>query len=496
MSLNRNPLLQTIRQIQENGITGSLLLSHSSQNITVFFRDGLISAVSTNISNHQIGQYLTKRCYLGEKDLSLLVHEGHKRGTLLGETAVCQKILDGSELLELVQDQAAGVLSVGIKEGFEPQGFDRAAPRPFFMPARIDYMQLMLELARNNLQPFKLDPDKLICLRNGKQKAPLPWMPAELSVLTELKEPRTIHELAAATGLEFAHLSKILFVFDTMQLLSFVESASTSSTAIVLRQGYSLESLVPEIRKTALSDKIETIREEPSFISEQFKTLKIRISEIASAHDVKVITFCSPAAQDGKSLVCVNLAASYAGDMNRRVILLDCDLRNPSVHRYLGIPAEPGLRGYLEKDHLQPYCYMRRMDKLFILAAGGVSANPLELLSQDRMRGLIDYLKTEFDTIIIDAPPLTPISDAQLLSSFSDGIVLVVRCGKTTYRDMEKGLRNLDRKKLIGVVANDIQPLLFNTHYDHRYYHYGKRGQYPYAGGRAAPNRRKSYLDI
>jgi protein-tyrosine kinase len=492
--VNRNPLLQTIRDLQETGATGSLPLSHNGQTITVYFREGLISAVSTSLTGHQLGQYLARRGYIEEKEIAPLVHEGRKHRTLLGETAVSKNLLDGSELMELVQEQAALLLAHAIKNSFESQAFDRTSPPSFFMPARIDHMQLMLELARNNLQPFKLDPGMLITLRNGKQNTPLPWLPAELSVLSELKEPRTIHELVVATGLEYPRLSKILFVFDTMQLLSFVESAPTDTTAIVRRQGFPFESLVPEIRKTALSDKLETIREESSFISEQFKTLKIRISEIAASHNVKVVTFSSPAAEDGKSLVCLNLAASYARDLNRRVILLDCDLRNPSLHRYLGIPAKPGIIGCLEEDFLQPYCYMRRLDKLYILTAGGIASNPLELLSQDRMRKLINYLKTEFDTILIDTPPLAPISDAQVLTGLSDGMVLVVRSGKTTYGNIEQGFRNLDREKLMGVVVNDVKPLLFNTHYDHRYYHHGGKNQYPY--GRVAPHRRKSYLDL
>jgi protein-tyrosine kinase len=496
MSLHRNPLLQTIHQLQENGATGSLPLSRAGQTVIVYFREGLISAVSTSISDHQLGKYLARRGYITEKDIASLVKEAGRRSTLTGETAVSKNLLDGSELMELVQEQAAGILSLAIKNGFEPQGFNRADPPSFFMPARIDHMQLMLDLARANLQPFKVDPGMLIGLRNGKQNTPLSWLPAELSVLNELKEPRTIHELVVSTGLEYPRLSKILFVFDTLQLLSFVECAPVSSTALVRRQGFPFESLVPEIRKTALSDKIETVREEGSFISEQFKTLKIHISEIAAAHNAKVITFSSPAAEDGKSLVCLNLAVSYSRDLDRRVIVLDCDLRNPSLNKYLGVAAEPGLLGYLEEDYLQPYCYMRRLDKLYILTAGGISANPLEFLSQDRMRKFIDYLKTEFDVILIDAPPLVPISDTQVLAGLSDGIVLVVRSGKTTYADIVKGFRKLNREKLMGVVVNDVQPLLFNTHYDHRYYNYRNHSQYPYGKGRAVPNRRKSYLDL
>jgi capsular exopolysaccharide synthesis family protein len=397
--------------------------------------------------------------------------------------------------MELVQEQAAQILAHAIKNNFESRAFSRESPSAFFMPARIDHMQLMLELARANLQPFKLDPGMLITLSNGKNPPPLPWFPAELSVLSELKEPKTLQELAVATGMEYPRLSKILFVFDTLQLLAFVESAPSDATALVRRGSAPYESLVPEIRKTALSDKIETIREESSFISEQFKSLKVRIAEIAAVNNLKVITVSSPAAGDGKSLVCTNLAALYSRDSNRRVIVVDCDLRNPTQHKYLGITAEPGLLGYLQEDYLQPYCYMRRLGKLYILASGGIAENPLALLSSDKMRKFIDYLRTAFDTIIIDSPPLAPISDAQVLTGLSDGLVLVVRSGKTTYGNLEKGLRNLDRNKLVGVVFNDVKPVMFNTYYDYKYYHYGTRSHYPYAKGQASPHPRKSYLD-
>lgn len=174
MPLNPNPLLNTIHQLQESGATGSLPLSHAGQAITIYFREGLISAVSTTLPDHQLGKYLARRGYIGEKDIASLVREATKRSTLTGETAVSKNLLDSSELMELVQEQAAGILSLAIKNGFETQGFDRAAPPSFFMPARIDHMQLMLELARANLQPFKLDPGMLISLRNGKQNAPPP----------------------------------------------------------------------------------------------------------------------------------------------------------------------------------------------------------------------------------------------------------------------------------------------------------------------------------
>ena len=240
---------------------------------------------------------------------------------------------------------------------------------------------------------------------------------------------------------------------------------------------------------------MEVLKNEFSFVSEQFKALKVRINESQAERAIQTIAISSARPQDGKSLVAVNLAFCLAQDLDRRVILVDGDLRNPTVNRYLGVSVEPGLSGYLENGHLQPYCYMRRFKNLYIMTAGGVCTNPVELLSQDKMRELIQYLKTEFDTIIFDAPPFAPIPDARIIMGVSDGLVLVVRRGKTPFSAIEKAFKVLDRKKLLGIVFNDVKPMLLHTHYDHGYYRYGKQGAYPYYGTRKPRSRSKNYLE-
>jgi capsular exopolysaccharide synthesis family protein len=492
---HRNLILERVREIQESGDSGFLSLEKGGQTVVVQFRDGLINAVSTNIKKHQLGQYLVMRDYLDEKELGALVEESRKQKALLGETAVSKTLLEDAELVEVIQTQAVQALTHAIKSDFEVNNFNRTVPPAIYMPGRMDHTHLLLELARNNLQPFKLNPAMLITLRNGKPIPPLPWYPAELSVLSELKAPKTIHELAVATGLEYPRLSKILFVLDSLNLIGHVESAPSETTALVRRDGFPYESLVPEIRRTGLSDKLESVRDENSFVSEQFKTLKVYLNEASASRGVKVITVTSPDSRDGKSLICTNLAVSLSHDAKRKVILLDCDFRNPHIHKFLGITNEPGLQGYLEDDSLQSYCYMRRLDKLYILTAGGVASNPVELLSLDKMSSLIAYLKIEFDTIIIDSPPLGPISDSQILSGISDALLLVIRSGKTSYRSLEAGLRKLDRSKLLGMVFNDVKPMLFNTHYNYRYYQYGKPGQYPYGQHRKTHHRPKTYFE-
>jgi protein-tyrosine kinase len=491
--LNQSKLLNEVCRIQEEGGTGSLRLEKGEREITVYFDQGLINAASTNIAQLKLGQILSRRGHTDDAGICRLLESSRRRNITLGKVAVAIKLLDGAELQSVVQEQVVQLLLHALDNDFEIQSFNGSLTS-FFMPARLDMDRLLLELARNHVKPYKLEPGQLISLTNGKGHSDLPWYPQELTVLGELKSPRTFHNLAVATGLEYRRLSKILSVFDSMHLITVQKAAAEETTAIVIRDRPSFEQLIPEIGKAGLSDKIETIQDDSSFVSEQFKTLKVRINEVASGKPMHVITVSSPHTEDGKSLICANLAASCAKDPGRRTIIVDCDLRKPSLHKLLGASLEPGLLGYLEGDYLQPYCYMRRHEKLYIMTAGGVAANPVEILSLGRMKGLIDYLKLEFDTIILDSPPFAPISDAQILTSLSDGLLLVVRRGRTSYGALEKAFRTMDQSKLIGAVFNDVQPVMFNTQYDHKYYHYRYRQQYPY-GKKPLSVRPKNYLE-
>jgi capsular exopolysaccharide synthesis family protein len=490
---NPHELLDKICRIHDDGATGFLHLEKNGQEIKVYFNDGLISAASSNIAPLQLGRFLSARGHIDDAGLNRLVKKSRRRHVPLGKAAVLRKLLDKTEMEKIVREQVVQALLHAVANDFEIHAFEESSS-DFFVPARLDVSLLFLELARNLLKPMKLEATQRIALTNGNGFAGLPWYPQELSVLSELQHPRTLQELAAATGLEYAHLSKILSVFDSLHLISLKEDFRSETMAIAKRESFPFERLTPVISGEGLSEKLETLRDDSSFVSEQFKTLKIRIGEASSNRELRVMAISSPQSGDGKSLISANLAVSCSKDPGRRVIIIDCDLRNPSLHRLLGISPEPGLLGYLEGDCLQPYCYMRRHEQLYIMTAGGVAANPIELLSLDKMRKLIGYLKTTFDTVILDSPPFAPISDAQILTSLADGLILVIRRGKTTYSGIEKAFRSLDPQKLVGVVFNDVKPMIFNTHYDYKYYHYKYRSHYPY-GTHSAPIRPKTYLD-
>jgi protein-tyrosine kinase len=486
-------LLEKIQQIQEEKESGFLFLQQDAKIIRVFFHEGFIDALSSNLEQHRLGQYLVREGFVEASAIDPLLQESQRRQIPLGEAAVRRKILDPAELRDVARRQAVQLLKYAIDDDFAVGSFERPSPS-FQVSAQIDLDYLRLELARNNSETFELGSCQLVVLRDGMEISALPWYPQELSVLGQLTQPRTPQELVSLVGMDYTHLKKILSVLQNLQLIEVVEAIPNPTTALALRERFPLDFLVPAVRNAAYSDKLEIIHDECSFVSEQFKTLKARLNEIPSDRSVKAIVISSPLAADGKSLISINLALCFAKDPGRRVIVVDCDLRNPSLHKYLGIPPEPGLLGFLQNGVLQPHCYMRRLENLYLMMAGGTAANPVELLSQGKMRGLIEYLKTEFDTIILDSPPLAPISDGRILTGLADGLIMVVRCGKTSYTSVERALKVIDWQKFLGVVFNDVKPVLFHTQYDYSLYHYASQGLYP-RSRRRIKGQTKNYLD-
>jgi capsular exopolysaccharide synthesis family protein len=489
--LIENQILEKIHQIQEEGKTGILQLAKEGKEITVYFRNGLIEGAGSDMAQLHLGKVLAKRGALETSAVPELLKKARRKRMTIGRAAVSRKMLDNAELKEGVHEQIIQALNYAISNKFEIRAF-KDSPVDLYQPARLDFDGLMLGLARTNIEPMQMDPYSLLCLNNGRSLSHLAWLPQELSVLNRLKEPCTLQDLAAATGLEYARLNRILSVFNTLRLVNQIEVAPSTSTAIVKREGFPFEHLIPEISISDLSDKVETFHNPSSFISEQFRTLKVRISKAATQAPLRVIAVSSSNMEEGKSLISANLAVSFSRGPGRRIVVVDCDMRNPSLHKFLGISVEPGLLGYLESDYLQPYCYMRRLEKLYLMTGGGISSNPIELLSSARMRELIACLKAEFDTIILDCPPFGPIADAQILTGLADGLLMVARSGKTTYANLEKAFETLDKSKLIGMVFNDVKPMMFNTQYYYKYYNY--RSNYPYSATKV-PRHQKTYLE-
>ena len=475
----QHPLIEEIERIQEEGRNGCLTLGHDDEVIQIHLRDGLIEAVSSNLTEHRLGQHLVKKGVLDLSKLKKVLRKSRRRKSPLGETALRLKILDASQLTQIIHRQAYVLLRRCLSNGLKIHSFEADSPS-FNFSVPINPHSLFLDLARKTPEALEFGSDQLIQLRKQAVSS-LPCSPQELSVLGHLNIPLTLEKLVSTTSMERSEVMKILEVFYTLGFIEIIAPPSGEKAAFVKKEALPLQLLIPEIKDSTPNDKLEVLNNESSFISEQFASLKVRIDGTKTNRPTQVIGVSSPHTGDGKSLISSNLALSFARDPGRKVILVDCDLRNPALQKYFGIPLEPGMKDYLTDNRLEPYCYIRRLGPLYLMSAGGFTHNPVELLSDQRMQALMDYLRSEFDTIVLDSPPLQPIADTSVVFRFVDGIIMVIRRAKTPYRAVENAFETLDRSKLLGVVFNDVKPQMLHTYYDYKYYQYGKSSHYPYS---------------
>ncbi|NWH06071.1 polysaccharide biosynthesis tyrosine autokinase [Desulfobacter latus] len=195
-----------------------------------------------------------------------------------------------------------------------------------------------------------------------------------------------------------------------------------------------------------------------SHASEQFRLLKNNILFPEKGNPPKTIMVTSASPHEGKSFVAANLAVSIAQSIDEYVLLMDCDLRAPTIHTFFGYEGnDQGLSDYLTNSiPLSSVLKKASVNKLTILTAGQIPSNPSELLSSDQMRRLLQEVKLRYNDryIIIDTPPPYMTSETNAIARFVDGIILVIRQGKTRTKEVADILDIYGREKVLGVVTN------------------------------------------
>jgi capsular exopolysaccharide synthesis family protein len=471
--------------------------------VKLFFREGIVEAASSNIPGHRIGDYLIKERDLPVADLDAAQVEARRKKILFGQAAVRRKLLKQADVGTAVRSQAVDLIAHVFKYQFTVDSF-AASLRSYYAPARITFPHILLELCRSCSSPFEPESGMRLVVSNSLDLSVFPWYPQELCLLSALVYPSTFAQLVEGTGIPLENAKKILGVFHELGAIEIINSGKSAEldaleTSLVPTTGgiariseFAFEHLIPVVTNALMDEKLEVARNGSSFTSEQFKNLKVQLGTKKSSNPLKVFTVSSPDSGDGKSLISANLAFSFAMDPGRRVIIVDCDLRRPSLESFLGVSSKPGLLQYMEDGRLSPYCYVRRLENLYFMTAGGTTPNPIEILSMQRMKDLIEHLKRDFDTIILDAPPFSPIADARIVTGLSDGLIMVLRRGKTSYTSTDHAFKVIDRNKLLGIVFNDVQPMLFHTYHSFDYYGYGSNA---YSSSKKPSSTPKNYLE-
>lgn len=190
--------------------------------------------------------------------------------------------------------------------------------------------------------------------------------------------------------------------------------------------------------------------------AEQYRALRTRLAQTEGAQNLRTFLITSPQKGEGKSVTCANLALTMAQELHRNVVLVEADLRKPSLQQLFGLPTGPGLADYLAgAADLTSVMKFLPDYHLTVIPAGTAPTNPAELLGSTAMRRMLDQLRTRFDRVILDTPPVLPLADVAVLAPMVDGALLVVRAGVTPKPAIENALRAFDSSRLLGVVLNE-----------------------------------------
>jgi capsular exopolysaccharide synthesis family protein len=233
------------------------------------------------------------------------------------------------------------------------------------------------------------------------------------------------------------------------------------------------------VRKGELSKNLITYYDPKSPAAEAFRTLRTNIGFASIDNELKTIVFTSPEPTDGKSTVASNFAIAMA-KVNKKVLLMECDLRKPRVHRNFGIGNDIGLTHILADmvfDDLSLLNIIKaipEVENLFVLTAGFTPPNPTEMLSSKKFKNLLDQIKKHFDIIVIDTPPVAQLTDSAIISKFADGVLLVLASGETSIQgalSAKQALTNV-KANILGVVLTKINKKSgsYYNYYNYEYY--------------------------
>jgi capsular exopolysaccharide synthesis family protein len=202
--------------------------------------------------------------------------------------------------------------------------------------------------------------------------------------------------------------------------------------------------------------------------ADRFRFLRMHLRDLWNTKKLRTLLITSPLPEDGKSTIALNLATALAERGKRGVLLIEADLHHSALIEQLHLEARPGLAECLEHG-LNPLNAVRRLEPLgwYLLRAGRSTGNPAELLQGEALSGVMQKLSAHFDWVLIDSPPVTPMTDALSLGRQANASLLVARAGHTPREAIEKAITLLGRQHVLGIVLNGVEEVegLYSRYY-------------------------------
>lgn len=226
-----------------------------------------------------------------------------------------------------------------------------------------------------------------------------------------------------------------------------------------------VRAVLPEFSKFVCFGQTRTLA------AEKFRFLATRLRHLQQKRAIKRMVVTSSVVGEGKSMVAANLACALAMG-KQQVLLVEGDLRRPSLGAELGLQELPGLSQVLQNDtDVRNNIYRLEGSGLCVLLAGSAHSNPLEFMDADKASILLDQISVGFDWVVIDSPPVLPLADTSIWMRLSDAILMVTRPGVTSKKQLQRSFDAIEQAKLVGSVLNASN----ETSTNHYYYHYTSR---------------------
>jgi capsular exopolysaccharide synthesis family protein len=295
-------------------------------------------------------------------------------------------------------------------------------------------------------------------------------------IVAPAKEPESPYSPAAGTNLTLGLVLGVVGGIALAFLLDYLDDTiRTKDELAKIAPDVPLLGVVPNIeaRKSDVAKKDLFAANQPkSTIAEAYRGVRTALTLSARGPQQKVMLLTSAGPREGKTTTALNLATvlAFAG---ARTLIIDADLRKPRVHASFNLPNKKGLTNLIvgEEDPAE-YCQRTDLERVDVLSSGPIPPNPSELLGRPRMREILRKLRERYDQIIIDTPPIGAVTDAAVIATMVDGVVLVVHAGKTRRQIVGRGLEQLRyiNAPIIGVILNNLK--LGRGRYYPGYYHY------------------------
>jgi capsular exopolysaccharide synthesis family protein len=238
------------------------------------------------------------------------------------------------------------------------------------------------------------------------------------------------------------------------------EGLSANERSEILSRFQSLPISLPS------QNRIVCLTDRDSPAAEAIRLLGVRLRDLRRIRPLKKVLITSTIPQEGKSTISANLACVLAQAPDQKTLLVEGDLRRPSLSQMFGIQKRRGIRDWLRGDISlsADICHLEEAG-FWLLPAGDATNDPIELLESDKLPTMMKQLATWFDWIIIDSPPVLPLADTSVWMRLADGVLLVTRQGTTEKRQLQKGLVALDSTKLLGALLNGSMASAYSGYY-------------------------------